>query len=90
VTGPNTMAWSWRGARQALAALADELTLHDLPVSAMRAYPTVGLLLLPDGPTVWCYARMLSWKHDGHTITWPAADAYGAARRLAETARQGV
>lgn len=87
MTGPDANAWSWRGARQSLAALADELAQHDVRVSAVRAYPTVGLLLLPGGIAVWCYARMLSWRHDGHTMTWPAADAYGAARRLAAQLR---
>lgn len=90
MTGPDALAWSWRGARNALAALADELAQHDVPVSAVRAYPTVGLLTLPCGIAVWCYARMLSWRYDGQTVTWPAADAYGAARRLAQAARQGV
>ncbi|MGH3155404.1 MAG: hypothetical protein ACRDNF_02335 [Streptosporangiaceae bacterium] len=89
MTRPDGLAWPWRGARSSLAALAHELGQHDVQVSAVRAYPTVGLLLLPCGIAVWCYARMLSWQNDGQTMTWPAADAYGAARRLAQTVRQG-
>jgi hypothetical protein len=89
VTGPGALTWSWRGARHALAALAGELEQRDVAVSAMRAYPSVGLLLLTCGVVVWCYARMLSWRLDGQMTTWPAADAYGAARKLADSTQHG-
>jgi hypothetical protein len=49
-----------------------------------RAFPTAGVLRTSAGVTVWCYGNLLRWHQDGELVTWPAADAYGAARRLAE------
>jgi hypothetical protein len=35
------------------------------------------------GVTVWTNGRVLWWRADGEEMTWPAADPYGAAGRLA-------
>jgi hypothetical protein len=41
------------------------------------------------GVTAWCDGRILRWRHGGTQTQWPIADAAGAARELAELARQG-
>ena len=77
----------WRGARNAIWALASQLEERGVPVLLAKAYPSVGVLVASSDVTVWCYARVLRWQQDGREMTWPAADTYGAARRLAELAR---
>jgi hypothetical protein len=69
-----------------LGELVTELEQHKVRVLDARAYPTAGLVRLLGGPTIWCYGRLLRWQQDGTEVTWPAADAYGAAHRLAELA----
>jgi hypothetical protein len=49
----------------------------------------VGLLLVSGELVVWCWGRLLRWHHHGQQVTWPAGDAYGAARRLAEAVQAG-
>jgi len=75
---------SRRGVPELLGDLVAELEQHGVQVLDARAYPTVGVLRASAGLTVWCYGWLLRWQQDGQEVTWPAADAYGAARRLAE------
>jgi hypothetical protein len=71
-----------------LRELAAELGQHGVRVLGAWAFPTAGVLRVSADLTVWCYGPSLRWLHDGDEMTWPAADAYGAARRLAELARE--
>lgn len=71
-----------------LACLIAELDQQQVNVLDARAFPTAGLLCVTDDLTVWCYGNLLRWRHEGRDLTWPAADAYGAARRLAELISQ--
>ncbi len=80
----------WRGAPDAIWALADQLKERGVPVLHAKAYPSVGVLVASSDVTVWCYARVLRWQQDGREMTWPAADIYGAARRLAELTQPGT
>ena len=73
-----------RGVPELLGELVTELELQGVPVLDARAYPTVGVVRVPGGLTIWCYGHLLRWQQDGAEVIWPAADAYGAARRLAE------
>jgi hypothetical protein len=73
-----------RGVPELLGDLVAELEQHGVQVIDARAYPTAGVLRTSAGLTVWCYGWLLRWRQDGQEVTWPAADAYGAARRLAE------
>lgn len=77
-------------ARELLARLVAELEQHGVRVLDARAFPTAGVLRASPGLTVWCYGHLLRWQHNGEEITWPAADAYGAARRLAELAQKAA
>ena len=45
-----------------------------------------GVLSLPADLTVWfgLDGQLLSWRHGGMVMTWPAADTAGAAERLAD------
>jgi hypothetical protein len=75
-------------ARELLARLVAELEQHGIRVLDARAFPTAGVLRASPGLTVWCYGHLLRWQDSGEEIIWPAADAYGAARRLADLARK--
>jgi hypothetical protein len=70
---------------------AVEAGLRDLGLSRLylSACPLVGVLSVADGVTAWCDGRILCWRHEGAETRWPIADAAGAARELAELARQG-
>ena len=46
----------------------------------------LGVLSLP-AVSVWSNGRVLSWRESNGEMAWPAADAEGAARRLAGHAR---
>ena len=65
----------------ALGALAGQLP------QGTRCYlcadRVLGVLSLP-GVSVWSNGRVLRWHTADGGTTWPAADAPGAARRLAE------
>jgi hypothetical protein len=69
-----------------LQALADQLAELGVRVLDARACSRVGVLVTRNR-VVWCYGPLLRWRQDGQEMTWPAADAYGAARRLAEPAQ---
>ena len=73
-----------RGVPELLGELVAELQQHGVQVLDARAYPTAGVVRVPGGLTIWCYGHLLRWRQDGAEVIWPAADAYGAARRLAE------
>ncbi len=47
----------------------------------------LGVLSVAYGITVWSNGRVLWWRTGQDETTWPAADAPGAARLLAELAR---
>jgi hypothetical protein len=64
-------------------ALADELTAAGVRVLDMRACSRVGVVVTAN-VVIWCYGRLLHWRWDGGEMTWPAADAFGAVRRLAD------
>jgi hypothetical protein len=70
-------------------AVADELESAGVRVLDVRACSRVGLLLVSGELVVWCWGRLLRWHHQGQPVTWPAGDAYGAARRLAEAVEAG-
>jgi hypothetical protein len=78
------------GVPELLDRLVAELHQHGVQVLDARAFPTAGVLRVPAGLTVWCYGHLLRWQQDGREVTWPAADSYGAARRLAELAGQAA
>jgi hypothetical protein len=69
---------------QLLCELTAELGENGVRVLGSWAFPTAGVLRVSADLTVWCYGCLLRWQHDGDQVTWPAADAYGAARRIAE------
>lgn len=74
----------YRPAAEAVVrALAEELTAAGVRVLDMRACSRVGVVVTAK-VVVWCYGRLLHWRWDGEELTWPAADAFGAARRLAD------
>ena len=77
-----------RDVRELLGDLVDQLRSHGVEVLDGRAYHSAGLLILPGGLPVWCYGHLLRWKAGSEEVIWPAADAYGAARRLAELVRE--
>jgi hypothetical protein len=79
-----------RGVPELLGDLVAELEQHGVRVLDVRAYPTVGVLRASPGLTVWCYGWLLRWQQDSREVIWPAADAYGAARRLAELAQRSA
>jgi hypothetical protein len=68
---------------------AVELGLRDLGLDHLytHAYPLIGVISVAPGVTAWCDGRKLTCHHASGEITWPAADAEGAARRLAELAK---
>ena len=58
-----------------------------LPEGTRTTLRTDGVLAVLSTPaaSVWCNGRLMWWTaRDGSEVTWPAADAPGAARRLAE------
>ena len=67
---------------EALSALA-----RQIPEPGTRFYlcadRLLGVLSLP-AVSVWSNGRVLWWQDGGGGTAWPAADAPGAARRLAE------
>jgi hypothetical protein len=69
----------------AVAAGLDDLGLLHLYLSAC---PLIGVLSVAAGVTAWCDGRILRWRHAGTETRWPITDAAGAARELAELARQ--
>jgi hypothetical protein len=77
-----------REAESMVRALADELEAAGVRVLDVRACSQVGLLVTAE-VIVWCYRRLLHWRHDGEDMTWPAADAFGAARRLVQAGQGG-
>jgi hypothetical protein len=75
-----------RGVPELLQELTVELGEQGVRVLGAWAFPTAGVVRVSADLTVWCYGSLMRWKHDGQDVTWPAADTYGAARRLAELA----
>jgi hypothetical protein len=67
----------------ALEALAGQI--HQGTRCYLCADRVLGVLSLP-GVSVWSNGRVLWWRAGDDETTWPAADAPGAARRLAELA----
>jgi hypothetical protein len=68
---------------QALHALATQLRQRGVRNLYGAACRFLGVLSLP-GVSVWTNGQLLWWQADGEETTWPAADAEGAAKRLAE------
>ncbi len=77
-----------RDAHAALRTLAAELNERGITRIYGSASPALGVLSLP-GVTIWTNGTILRWNQDGEEITWPAADAPGAAARLADLAQHG-
>jgi hypothetical protein len=69
-----------------------EIVLRDLGLSRlyMRACQSIGVISVAANLTAWCDGRTLTWRHAGQETTWPAADAEGAAKKLAELAKKTV
>jgi hypothetical protein len=70
-------------AEAVIRALANELRAAGVRVLDMRACSRVGVLVTAE-VVIWCYGRLLHWRWEDDEVTWPAADAFGAVRRLAE------
>jgi hypothetical protein len=68
---------------EALETLADQLRQCGIGPLYGTSYGQLGVLSLP-GVSVWSNGRLLWWRTADGEVTWPAADAPGAARRLAE------
>ena len=66
---------------EALEALAREIPGPGRPY--VFSDGVLGVLSLP-AVSVWSNGRVLWWRTADGEMTWPAADAPGAARRLAE------
>jgi hypothetical protein len=66
-----------------------ELVLRDLGLTRlyMRACQSIGVISVAANLTAWTDGRTLTWRHAGEETTWPAADAEGAAKQLAELAK---
>ncbi len=64
----------------ALEALAREIAV--LGRAYIFADAVLGVLSLP-AVSVWSNGRVLWWRDADGEVTWPAADAEGAARQLA-------
>jgi hypothetical protein len=69
-----------------LAGLLRERGLTHLYAASCRMF---GVLSVAREVTVWTNGRVLWWRAGPDEITWPAADAPGAAKRLAELAAAG-
>ena len=69
---------------EALEALAGQLRQHGLTHLYGTSSRLFGVLSVREGVTVWTNGRVLWWRAADDETTWPAADAPGAARRLAE------
>ena len=68
---------------EALDALAGQLRQHGIGPLYGTSCRHLGVLSLP-AVSVWTNGRVLWWATADGGMTWPAADAPGAARRLAE------
>ena len=68
---------------EALNALADQLRHRGLTHIYTASCSALGVLSLPS-IAVWTNGRLLWWRTSDIETTWPAADAYGAARQLVE------
>ncbi len=68
-----------------LRSLADQLRERGVTSLYGAACRHFGVLSLP-GVSVWTNGRVLWWQAGDDETTWPAADAPGAARLLAEKA----
>lgn len=66
-----------------LARQLRTLGLAQLYGAACQHY---GVLSVSYGVTAWTNGRLLWWRSGQNQTTWPAADALGAAMRLAELA----
>jgi hypothetical protein len=73
-----------RDVPELLRELTVELGENGVRVLGAWAFPTAGVLRVSADLTVWCYGYLLRWKNGDDEVIWPAADTYGAARRLAE------
>lgn len=71
---------------EVLGNLAAQLRRHGLTHMYSCACRELGVLSLP-GVSVWTNGRVLWWRTATNETTWPAADAPGAARRLAGLSR---
>jgi hypothetical protein len=70
-------------------AVADELSARKLPQVYWSADSVMGVVSVAEGLNAWYFGgRFLRWRDGTEVITWPAADAYGAASRLADLARR--
>jgi hypothetical protein len=70
-----------------LAAVETGLRELGLDHLYIHAYPGIGVLSVAPGVTAWCDGRRLTCHHASGDLAWPAADALGAARQLAELAK---
>ncbi len=89
LTAPVGMRRSQQRPSLALRALSAQLREHGLSRLYLAACARFGVLSVAPGVTVWTNGRMLWWQAGDDETTWPAADAPGAARRLAELAAPG-
>lgn len=67
-----------------LEALADQLRERGRTHLYTASCRLLGVLSVSAGLTVWSNGRVLWWRAGDDETTWPAADAPGAARLLAE------
>lgn len=73
----------------ALRQLAELLTWRGITRLTGSACDLIGVLSIASGVTAWTNGRVLWWRVNGEETSWPAADAEGAAARLAEQAGHG-
>jgi hypothetical protein len=69
---------------EVLDALAGQLRQRGLTHLYAASCRLFGVLSVSAGVTVWTNGRVLWWRAADDETTWPAADAPGAAWRLAE------
>lgn len=70
-----------------LRQLADLLAQRGITRLTGFACELFGVLSIASGITAWTNGRVLWWRVNGEETSWPAADADGAAVRLAEHTR---
>ena len=85
--GPQPATAYRRHPQVVLAAVESGLRELGLDHLYTHAYPAIGVISVAPGVTAWCDGRRLTCHHASGDLAWPAVDAAGAARQLAELAK---
>ena len=86
LTAPAGLGRSEQRPAAVVNALARQLRTLGVPQLYGAACRDYAVLSVSRGVTVWTNGRLLWWRSGENETTWPAADAPGAAMRLAELA----